>query len=53
MSTSYSTRRGELEHYFDRTVVDAWKCLMSDASVGRICAMVCADRNHIHNTLLS
>jgi magnesium-protoporphyrin O-methyltransferase len=33
---SYDTRRGEVEAYFDRTAVDAWARLTSDAPVGRI-----------------
>jgi magnesium-protoporphyrin O-methyltransferase len=33
---SYTTRRGEVEAYFDRTAVDAWARLTSDAPVGRI-----------------
>jgi magnesium-protoporphyrin O-methyltransferase len=33
---TYDTRRGEVEAYFDRTAVDAWARLTSDAPVGRI-----------------
>jgi magnesium-protoporphyrin O-methyltransferase len=49
----YITRRGELETYFDRTAVDAWKTLTSDAPVGRIRATVRAGRDAMRDTLLS
>ena len=39
-NASYTTRRGEIEHYFDRTAVAAWERLTSDAPVGRIRATV-------------
>jgi magnesium-protoporphyrin O-methyltransferase len=51
--TSYSERRGELETYFDRTAVDAWKRLTSDAPVGRIRATVRAGRDTMRDLLLS
>ena len=50
---SYIARRGELEHYFDRTAVDAWKRLTSDAPVGRMRATVRAGRDAMRDTLLS
>ncbi len=50
---SYIARRGELENYFDRTAVEAWKRLTSDAPVGRIRATVRAGRDTMRNTLLS
>jgi magnesium-protoporphyrin O-methyltransferase len=50
---SYIARRGELEHYFDRTAVEAWKRLTSDAPVGRVRATVRAGRDAMRNTLLS
>jgi magnesium-protoporphyrin O-methyltransferase len=50
---SYLQRRGEIETYFDRTAVDAWKRLTSDAPVGRIRATVRAGRDQMRNTLLS
>jgi magnesium-protoporphyrin O-methyltransferase len=50
---SYQQRRGEIEHYFDRTAVDAWKKLTSDAPVGRIRATVRAGRDEMRNTLLN
>jgi len=54
MSTlTYQARRGEIETYFDRTAVDAWKRLTSDAPVGRIRATVRAGRDTMRATLLS
>ena len=54
MSTlSYKQRRSEIEHYFDRTAVDAWSRLTSDAPVGRIRATVRAGRDRMRATLLS
>jgi magnesium-protoporphyrin O-methyltransferase len=50
---TYLERRGELETYFDRTAVDAWARLTSDAPVGRIRATVRAGRDEMRNTLLS
>ena len=43
--TAYTRRRGELETYFDRTAVQAWMRLTSDAPVGRIRATVRAGRD--------
>ena len=37
---SYVERRGEIEHYFDRTAAKAWEVLTSNAPVGRIRATV-------------
>jgi magnesium-protoporphyrin O-methyltransferase len=53
MQTSYQQRRAELEAYFDRTAVDAWAKLTSDAPVGSIRATVRAGRERMRNTLLS
>ena len=50
---TYLERRGELETYFDRTAVDAWAKLTSDAPVGRIRATVRAGRDEMRITLLS
>lgn len=50
---SYEARRGELEAYFDRTAVEAWKRLTSDAPVNRIRATVRAGRDAMRNRLLS
>ena len=45
-------RRGELETYFDRTAVEAWARLTSDAPVSRIRATVRAGRDEMRRTLL-
>ena len=50
---SYVARRGELEAYFDRTAVEAWKRLTSDAPVNRIRATVRAGRDAMRSRLLS
>jgi magnesium-protoporphyrin O-methyltransferase len=50
---TYATRRGELLQYFDRTAVDAWKRLTSDAPVNSIRATVRAGRDDMRRTLLS
>ncbi len=50
---SYQARRGEIEHYFDRTAVKAWEHLTSDAPVGRIRATVRAGRDRMRSLLLS
>jgi magnesium-protoporphyrin O-methyltransferase len=50
---TYLERRGELQTYFDRTAVDAWARLTSDAPVGRIRATVRAGRDEMRETLLS
>jgi len=52
-SETYHRRRGELLQYFDRTAVDAWKRLTSDAPVNRIRATVRAGRDEMRSTLLS
>lgn len=49
---SYHKRRGELLEYFDRTAVEAWKRLTSDAPVNRIRATVRAGRDEMRSTLL-
>jgi magnesium-protoporphyrin O-methyltransferase len=50
---TWDVRRGELATYFDRTAVDAWTRLTSDAPVGRIRATVRAGRERMRATLLS
>ena len=50
---TYLERREELQTYFDRTAVDAWARLTSDAPVGRIRATVRAGRDEMRHTLLS
>lgn len=49
---TYQSRRGELLEYFDRTAVDAWKRLTSDAPVNSIRATVRAGRDEMRRTLL-
>ena len=49
---TYQSRRGELLQYFDRTAVEAWKRLTSDAPVNSIRATVRAGRNEMRRTLL-
>jgi magnesium-protoporphyrin O-methyltransferase len=49
----YQKRRGELEEYFDRTAVEAWAKLTSDAPVSGIRATVRAGRDQMRATLLS
>jgi magnesium-protoporphyrin O-methyltransferase len=49
----YERRRDEVETYFDRTAVQAWERLTSDAPVGRIRASVRAGRDQMRETLLS
>ncbi|MBM3389164.1 MAG: magnesium protoporphyrin IX methyltransferase [Betaproteobacteria bacterium] len=53
LSQSYVERRGEIEHYFDRTAAAAWARLTSDAPVSRIRATVRAGRDRMRQTLLS
>ncbi len=50
---TYVARRGELLRYFDRTAVDAWMRLTSDAPVNSIRATVRAGRDEMRRTLLS
>ena len=50
---TYEQRRGQIEHYFDRTAVAAWEKLTSDAPVGRIRASVRAGRDQMRATLVS
>ncbi len=52
-SASYIARRAELERYFDRTAVDAWTRLTSDAPVSRIRATVRAGRDAMRETIAS
>ncbi len=49
----YIERRGQIEHYFDRTAAQAWERLTSTAPVGRIRATVRAGRDRMRSTLLS
>ena len=50
---SYEPRRSQIENYFDRTAVQAWARLTSDAPVGRIRATVRAGRDQMRAQLLS
>jgi len=52
MATTYQKRRGQLETYFDRTAVEAWSRLTSEAPVGRVRATVRAGRERMRDTLL-
>ena len=52
-SASYQTKRGQLETYFDRTAVDNWARLTSDAPVSGVRATVRAGREDMRRTLLS
>ena len=52
-SPTYTSRRSQIEDYFDRTAVQAWEQLTSDAPVGRIRTTVRAGRNKMRGTLLS
>lgn len=52
-TAAYEERRGRLETYFDRTALDAWTQLTSDAPVSRIRATVRAGRDSMRDTLLS
>ncbi len=49
---TYQTRRGQIETYFDRTAVDAWARLTSDAPLGRIRTSVRAGRDRMRALLL-
>lgn len=49
---TYQQRRGQIETYFDRTAVQAWARLTSEAPVGRVRASVRAGRDRMRATLL-
>jgi magnesium-protoporphyrin O-methyltransferase len=51
--TAYSTRRDELETYFDRTAAEAWSRLTTDAPVSKIRQTVRAGRDRMRAQLLS
>jgi magnesium-protoporphyrin O-methyltransferase len=53
MSTTYETRRGEIETYFDRTAVDAWKRFAGEAPLGRIRQSVRDGRTAMREAMLS
>ncbi len=52
-TASYTSRRGELEVYFDHTAADAWAKLTSEKPVSGIRATVRAGRDAMRETLLS
>jgi magnesium-protoporphyrin O-methyltransferase len=52
-TATYNQRRSQIEDYFDRTAVQAWEQLTSDAPVGRIRTTVRAGRDKMRLTLLS
>jgi magnesium-protoporphyrin O-methyltransferase len=49
---TYASRRGELLRYFDRTAVDAWARMTSDAPLNSIRATVRAGRDEMRRTLM-
>lgn len=51
-TTTLEDRRDELQTLFDRTAVEAWARLTSNAPVGRIRATVRAGRDRMRNNLL-
>ncbi len=51
-STAYRERRERIETYFDRTAVDAWARMTSEAPLGRIRASVRAGRDLMRAALL-
>jgi magnesium-protoporphyrin O-methyltransferase len=52
-TATYTSRRSQIEEYFDRTAVQAWEQLTSDAPVGRIRTTVRAGRDKMRATLMS
>lgn len=50
---AYTARRGEIQTYFDRTAVEAWKRFASDAPLGRIRATVREGRSRMRALMLS
>lgn len=53
LGTRYEQRRGQIEAYFDRTAMQAWEQLTSQAPVSRIRATVREGRDRMRGTLLS
>jgi magnesium-protoporphyrin O-methyltransferase len=51
-STTYFARRDQLERYFDRTAVEMWKRMTSDAPLSRVRATVRAGRDAMRTTIL-
>jgi magnesium-protoporphyrin O-methyltransferase len=52
-TVSYLERREQLETYFDRTAIEAWSRLTSEAPLGRIRETVREGRNRMREMLLS
>lgn len=52
LDTSYGERRGQIATYFDKTAVEAWARLTSDAPVSGIRATVRAGRDRMRAALL-
>jgi len=52
-TATYLERRAQLETYFDRTAVEAWSRMTSDAPLGRIRTTVREGREQMRNKLLS
>jgi len=52
LTEAFAERRCTIEAYFDRTALEAWKRLTSDAPVGRIRATVRAGRDRMRGLLL-
>lgn len=50
---AYKQRRGEIQTYFDRTAVEAWKRFATDAPLGRIRATVREGRGRMRALMLS
>ena len=52
-AAGWDAKRARLETYFDRTALDAWAAMTSDAPVSRFRATVRAGRQEMRDTLLS
>ena len=50
---AYQRRRGEIQTYFDRTAVDAWKRFATEAPLGRIRATVREGRARMRAIMLA
>lgn len=53
METTYERRRGEIQTYFDRTALDAWKRFATGAPLGRIRATVREGRARMRAQMLA
>ena len=52
-NSTWAAYRGRLQDYFDRTALDAWAQLTSDAPVSKVRATVRAGRDEMRSLLLS